>query len=541
MRTHKASQQQSSVNNSLVSRPFVVQPKAEERKESPGAQGYESQMPEFTIFNPAGEQSPVQAKLAIGAPGDKYEQEADRTAKLVVQRINAPAIARSTSEPSIQRRGGLEGGEASTDLESAITSARSRGQPLDAGLQAKMSTAMGADFSGVRVHTDAQSDQLNRSIQAKAFTTGQDVFFRQGEYQPGSRGGQELIAHELTHVVQQSGGISYPIQKMKTTSESRGEFIDLIFTLLFNKNISLAKYALEVRVDSGEFDQEDVEEVGEMLSAHEIVSKIHTSGLKTETNDEIIGFLDIWDTSIKEQKEKAKPPSKEEAVIAGTVEADEGFVEKVPGPGKKRIQVPTGTASAVQIKNLSEIRWSQSDVKSETQGEGATPITTVIKHMIKGGWRGDPCSVVQMTDKIKVETAEVSSGVKAGLVSQDNRRLLAAKVAGLTQVPCIIKSHSDPLPESWPVEYRDKIGKHLYLDTSNNTLRYGASGEGFKQGKPTNDKRFKLILQKGHIASTYGELILIRTANQPAVKATGESFEIGGSSETPYMKPKTSV
>jgi hypothetical protein len=67
-----------------------------------------------------------------------------------------------------------------------------------------MGQAMGADFSGVKVHTDSQSDQLNQSIQARAFTTGQDVFFRQGAYDPGSRGGQELIAHELTHVVQQS-------------------------------------------------------------------------------------------------------------------------------------------------------------------------------------------------------------------------------------------------------------------------------------------------------------------------------------------------
>ncbi|MCF4969137.1 eCIS core domain-containing protein [Nostoc sp. CMAA1605] len=540
MRTHKASQKQSSVNNSLVSRPFVVQSKPEEKKESPGTQGYKSQMPEFAIFNPAGEQSPVQTKLAIGAPGDKYEQEADRTAKLVVQRINAPAIARSTSEPSIQRRGGLEGGEASTDLESAINSARSGGQPLDAGLQAKMSTAMGADFSGVRVHTDAQSDQLNRSIQAKAFTTGQDVFFRQGEYQPGSRGGQELIAHELTHVVQQNFGASHPIQRMKTTSQSRIEFRDLIYKLLLNKNISLAQYAVEVRVESVEFDTEDLEEIEKLVPSDAFSLMI--GSLPEETQKTIRGFESSWPNLIKEQKEKAQPPTKEEEAIAGTVEADEGFVEKVPGPGKKRIQVPTGTASAVQIKNLSEIRWSQSDVKSETQGEGATPITTVIKHMIKGGWRGDPCSVVQMTDKIKVENVEVSSGVKAGLVSQDNRRLLAAKVAGLTQVPCIIKSHSDPLPESWPVGDRDKIGKHLYLDTSNNTLRYGASGEGFnKQGKPTDDKRFKLILQKGHIASTYGELILIRTANQPAVKATGERFEIGGSSETPYMKPKNNV
>lgn len=103
----------------------------------------------------------------------------------------------------LQRQEAIAGGEVSTDLASAINSARGGGQPLDAGLQRSMGQAMGADFSGVKVHTDTQSDRLNRSIQAKAFTTGQDVFFRQGAYQPGSHGGQELIAHELTHVRQQ--------------------------------------------------------------------------------------------------------------------------------------------------------------------------------------------------------------------------------------------------------------------------------------------------------------------------------------------------
>ena len=100
--------------------------------------------------------------------------------------------------------GGIVEGDASPDLESEIQRARGGGQTLAPELQAKMGQAMGADFSGVRVHTNPQADHLNRSIQAKAFTTGQDIFFRQGAYQPGSRGGQELIAHELTHVVQQS-------------------------------------------------------------------------------------------------------------------------------------------------------------------------------------------------------------------------------------------------------------------------------------------------------------------------------------------------
>ncbi len=163
----------------------------------------------------------IQPKLKIGAVGDKYEQEADRVASLVVGQINAPTTKKSTQGKSlqrqeenedviqaksiIQRREAIASGDASTNLESAINRARGGGQPLDVGLQQSMGQGMGADFSGVRVHTDATSDQLNQSIQAKAFTTGQDVFFRQGAYEPGSRGGQELIAHELTHVVQQNG------------------------------------------------------------------------------------------------------------------------------------------------------------------------------------------------------------------------------------------------------------------------------------------------------------------------------------------------
>ena len=180
----------------------------------------------------------IQAKLNIGEPNDKYEQEADATASKVVQQINSPTQNQSVQKQEsmeeeeelqmkpissiqreaameeeeelqmkslVQRRENLGGGEASTDLESSIQSARGGGQSLDTGLQTKMGQAMGADFSGVKIHTDSQSNQLNKSIQAKAFTTGQDVFFSQGAYNPSSQGGQELIAHELTHVVQQNG------------------------------------------------------------------------------------------------------------------------------------------------------------------------------------------------------------------------------------------------------------------------------------------------------------------------------------------------
>ncbi|MBD2440970.1 DUF4157 domain-containing protein [Nostoc sp. FACHB-110] len=217
-------------------------------------------------------------KLTIGQPGDKYEQEADRVAKDVVQRIHStdnqvqqekdstietagqgqnflsrmsierlslqpipepprlqmklslrepgeerePTLDQQTNTPvqPLIQRVNIGGMAASPDVESGIQSARGGGQPLADSIREPMEQAFGADFSGVRVHTDSQADQLNQSIQAKAFTTGQDVFFRQGAYEPGSRGGQELLAHELTHVVQQKKGVSKRKRKEKATNHS---------------------------------------------------------------------------------------------------------------------------------------------------------------------------------------------------------------------------------------------------------------------------------------------------------------------------------
>jgi len=87
-----------------------------------------------------------------------------------------------------------------------INRERGGGQALDNNVQARMSEATGQDLIGVKVHTGPESHALNESLSAKAFTTGHDIFFREGAYDPGSSGGQELLAHELTHVVQQSSG-----------------------------------------------------------------------------------------------------------------------------------------------------------------------------------------------------------------------------------------------------------------------------------------------------------------------------------------------
>lgn len=92
------------------------------------------------------------------------------------------------------------------DLASRIQSRSGGGSSLDASVQRRLENGLGTDLSGVRVHTDNEADHLARQVDATAFTTGQDIFFRKGAYEPSSGSGLGLLAHEVTHTVQQAQG-----------------------------------------------------------------------------------------------------------------------------------------------------------------------------------------------------------------------------------------------------------------------------------------------------------------------------------------------
>ncbi|MBV9301595.1 MAG: DUF4157 domain-containing protein [Acidobacteriaceae bacterium] len=104
--------------------------------------------------------------------------------------------------PARERSGDMK---PTPEVEAIIERERGGGNGLDNGTRAEMETFFGADFDGVRIHTDSNADALNHDVNAIAFTTGHDIFFRHGTYRPGTSTGKELLAHELTHVVQESG------------------------------------------------------------------------------------------------------------------------------------------------------------------------------------------------------------------------------------------------------------------------------------------------------------------------------------------------
>jgi hypothetical protein len=151
----------------------------------------------------------LQPKLAIGPANDRHEQEADRIADAVVR---APAAQRNVagSISSVVQREPVSAGAAAGigmraapgQVESVIAAS---GRPLDASVRTYFEPRFGHDFSRVRIHHDAAAAASARAVDAIAYTVGEHVVFDQGRYAPESRSGRRLLAHELTHVVQQGG------------------------------------------------------------------------------------------------------------------------------------------------------------------------------------------------------------------------------------------------------------------------------------------------------------------------------------------------
>jgi len=145
----------------------------------------------------------LQKKFNIGASNDPLEKEADRVADQV---LAAPAHSTvSSATPSIQRLTGQVTGNLDTAPPSVDHVLSGSGRPLDSALQQNMEQRFGHDFSQVRVHTGAAAEQSARDVNAHAYTVGQNIVFAADRFVPGSHDGQRLLAHELTHVVQQSG------------------------------------------------------------------------------------------------------------------------------------------------------------------------------------------------------------------------------------------------------------------------------------------------------------------------------------------------
>jgi len=143
--------------------------------------------------------------LTVSDPNDPREREAERVAAAVVGTSARPGAA---SPVGIARQSTSAGGPSplGEGLQREIQSLRGGGKPLPASERSFFEPRLGADLGDVRVHDGGRADELARSIDAEAFTVGRDVAFRRGNYPPATDADRELLAHELTHVVQADAG-----------------------------------------------------------------------------------------------------------------------------------------------------------------------------------------------------------------------------------------------------------------------------------------------------------------------------------------------
>jgi len=191
----------------------------------------------------------VQAKLKTRTSKDKYEVEADKMADKVVNKTTEKGSVQKKEEevqakplataitPLIQKKEKMEEVQTKNEEETVqakqeeevqkmeeeeavqakLASGRSNqpinnqlkkgtgGVTMEAKTKNEMEAGFGADFSNVKIHTDTNAEQMSSNISAQAFTHGNDIYFNKGKYDPNSKKGKHLLAHELTHTIQQKG------------------------------------------------------------------------------------------------------------------------------------------------------------------------------------------------------------------------------------------------------------------------------------------------------------------------------------------------
>lgn len=178
-----------------------------ERKTAPGHDAHDRSRGINSIWQSlATLPTALQTKLPVSQPGDPYELEADRVADRVMRMAAPPLIQRKCGpceeeEQKLQRK---ENGAAPSSVNHTLPSA---GRPLDASSRTFFEPRFGRDFSNVRIHNDTKAAESARGVNALAYTVGRDIVFGAGQYSPGTQTGRSLLAHELSHVCQQSNGL----------------------------------------------------------------------------------------------------------------------------------------------------------------------------------------------------------------------------------------------------------------------------------------------------------------------------------------------
>ncbi|MGH8974041.1 MAG: DUF4157 domain-containing protein [Acidimicrobiia bacterium] len=354
--------------------------------------------PLLSLQRTAGNQAVVdvlQAKLQVGSAADGAEQEADAVAEQVMRRLaGEPSAAAPVEEGPARPAGGLvaqravppektvaptvgpDGGVLEADTERALTAGRGRGRRLDGHVRRSLEDAFGADFSGVRVHDDAGAHEVSETIQAKAFTLGSDIFFRRGAYDPTSSAGKHLLAHELTHVIQQGGAVARePVDPRTRAGEEPPRSAEglpgsgLVLQRWWNPFKSTRGKEPEVSAPTAASHKMTEAEQGNVLSMNQLIAmddkkKELAAALQApdpKANAAFVKWRDKAKEAWREAAPDAEPPSDEQlcstwSKIATAFSKEGGLIDKSMVSGRGAAHGQGGAFSAGSFSSWDQTR-----------------------------------------------------------------------------------------------------------------------------------------------------------------------------------------
>ncbi len=184
----------------------------------------------FPLVQTSVRQNTIYPSLEVSQPGDESEVEADRMADTVMRMEDEEGVQKKDEEEqiskkeeeetlsrkcdgckeeeeSVQRKESSSESIAPVNFNSSLSSSKGNGSPLSSSTQTFMESGFGHDFSNVKIHTDSNAVQMSKDVNAQAFTHGSDIYFNSGKYNPDSSSGKHLLAHELTHTIQQGKSV----------------------------------------------------------------------------------------------------------------------------------------------------------------------------------------------------------------------------------------------------------------------------------------------------------------------------------------------
>ena len=314
------------------------------------------------------EEEPVQ-KMEEEEPIQKMEEEEP------VQKMEEEEPVQKMEEEEVQTKSNNEKAAASPNIESKLKSSSGKGNKMDPDTKAEMEAGFGADFSNVNVHSDSSAVEMSEQLGAQAFTHGNDIYFNEGKFDPQTQGGKHLLAHELTHTIQQKGMVQRKIQKkdlisprfkgnstlesildgamiVSTTQNSNGSHVRIIQQSLEDAGFKLKTYGVD-----GDYGGETKGQVEAFQKARKLV---------VSEQDGIVG------KNTMEEFDKQYVGNKtEHDEFAGISEADLNARTRTITPDeKKALEEAMNTESAVNPKKKFKVPLKhlyKAELKKETE------------------------------------------------------------------------------------------------------------------------------------------------------------------------------